>query len=567
MTLSHCWGGINPLTTTNATLLQRRREIPFKSLPKTFQDAVTITRSLGVKYLWIDSLCIIQDDRDDWVREAARMKDIYANCYAMISADGSANPNGGCFSSGINEQSRSFAVHSVGPFHSKVTAFVRLTRLRDPFHAEVGHIIGDTTGPLAASQSRSALNRRGWCFQERVLAPRILHLGPSELAWECPETVACECRDVITSHDRESRFKAFFADRILRDAQRPCDNQHAHARQQVNILLWMHFVEEFTRRELTNSTDMLHALSGLAEFMGAATQTDYLCGLWKRNLAELLLWHIDDSDKRIRSLDPTLRTPRPFTVKSPGQLWSQTERASGANTNTDTGTGATLAKRHATYYAPSWSWASVIGPISFQIGRLDTVKRDQFPHVRKDGMLEMAKARHSLLERVDAHYTTDPLNRYGPPKSPASLTIRGPTVLASWTGERDAAHPLARHGGGQILTYIDASPGTASISTADFTLDPLGKETLGISIGAELLLLGTILDDKASVPQENDGAVWGVQIPSVIGIVLARGAPFPTHDLLTDQSAERSVYRRVGLFRANADEWGRIGRMRTVVIM
>ncbi|KAH6838616.1 hypothetical protein B0I37DRAFT_400223 [Chaetomium sp. MPI-CAGE-AT-0009] len=524
MALSHCWGGISPLTTTTATLSQRLREIPFADLPKTFQDAVTITRSLGVGYLWIDSLCIIQDDRDDWAREAARMKDVYAGCYAMISANGSTNSNGGCFGSGISEQKRSFAVHSVGPFFSKVKAFVRLTHLRDTFHAEVGHIIGDDTGPLAGGRSRTRLNQRGWCFQERVLAPRILHLGPSELAWECPETVACECQCVVTRHDRESRFKALFADRILRNAQQPHQSEQADARPQVDILLWMHFVEEFTRRELTYSTDTLHALSGLAEFMGAVAQTDYLCGLWKKNLAEFLLWR----------------------VPVPNKLFSDSRRMSGAGTGTD----AVLAKHHATYHAPSWSWASVIGPIDFDIGRLDMGEGDQVSHVRKDGMLEKATTRHSLLE-----------------DDPASLTIRGPTIIASWTGKRDAADPLAKQKSEQVLTYTATSSGSAVTLTADFTPDPLGEEVLGISIGDELLLLATILDEKAVVPHKDNNSVYGVERATVTGLVLALGAAFPAGGLLADQGDDRPVYRRVGLFSVNADDWSRVQRTRTVVIM
>ncbi|PMD19341.1 heterokaryon incompatibility, partial [Hyaloscypha hepaticicola] len=67
------------------------------TLPKTFQDAVLITRDLGVRYLWIDSLCIIQDSDEDWEQEAARMSEVYANGYVMLAAHGSENCHGGCF--------------------------------------------------------------------------------------------------------------------------------------------------------------------------------------------------------------------------------------------------------------------------------------------------------------------------------------------------------------------------------------------------------------------------------------------------------------------------------------
>jgi hypothetical protein len=69
--LSHCWGGYQPLRTTQETLQSHLKAIPWAGFPKTYQDAIVFTRFLGVKYLWIDSLCIIQDDLDDWARESA----------------------------------------------------------------------------------------------------------------------------------------------------------------------------------------------------------------------------------------------------------------------------------------------------------------------------------------------------------------------------------------------------------------------------------------------------------------------------------------------------------------
>jgi hypothetical protein len=475
----------------------------------------------------------------------------------MLSANSSPNPIGGCFSPpGIRSQSRSFAVPTVGPYFSKVTAFVRLTSLRDTFHAEIAHTIGDNTvGALALvdnSQPRTILNRRGWCFQERVLAPRILHLGLSELAWECPETVTCECQSVTTLHDRESRFKALFADRILRSAQAGRSPQSSN-RNQADVLLWMHFVEEFTQRQLTYSTDMLHALSGLAEFMDAATvANEYLCGLWRDNLAEFLLWHVDVPDERVTANLP-LMAPRPFRLTHAGQQMSRE------------------AKRHAPYYAPSWSWASVIGPIAFQIGRLDRGDGDQVSHVRKDGLLESAVARKSMLELVEVHCAVDSLNRYGPPKEQASLTIRGETIGATWEGKRDLdGGPVAYREGEQVLRYsatgsmISESDGAL---TAGFMPDPLGEEALGINVGGELLLLATILDNEAVRRHEGGGAVYGVKRATVVGLVLAHSTMLPSSSQGGGQAAEQLIYRRVGLFLADADDWSRGQRTRTVVIV
>jgi hypothetical protein len=96
--LSHCWGNAQLITTERKTLELRKAGIPWDALSKTFQDAIVFTRCLQVRYLWIDSLCIIQDDQDDWRREAANMASIYENAWLTIAATKSSGGAGGCFS-------------------------------------------------------------------------------------------------------------------------------------------------------------------------------------------------------------------------------------------------------------------------------------------------------------------------------------------------------------------------------------------------------------------------------------------------------------------------------------
>lgn len=186
------------------------------------------------------------------------------------------------------------------------------------------------------------------------------------------------------------------------------DDAGIGAGKQVDILLWMHFVEGFTRRKLTYSTDILHAISGLADFMATAARTEYLCGLWRRELNEFLLWYLD-STHELGGKHPPLLAPRPFrselTYSPFSPMGYRHKRAYPVSP-----------RRHASYHAPSWSWASVIGPIGFLLGRLDTAAGDQLFHVRKDGALAQSKTRASLLENVDMHYTMDSLTPFGPPK-------------------------------------------------------------------------------------------------------------------------------------------------------
>src|ERR1700744_2598321 len=84
--LSHCWGGLQPLKTTKENLSSHLHSIPPQSIPKTYQDAIELTRLLGIKYLWIDSLCIIQDSTEDWGKESASMCAVYENCDIVIAA-------------------------------------------------------------------------------------------------------------------------------------------------------------------------------------------------------------------------------------------------------------------------------------------------------------------------------------------------------------------------------------------------------------------------------------------------------------------------------------------------
>jgi hypothetical protein len=97
ITLSHCWGDIEILQLTRNTLETFQKCILLQDLPKTFQDAIKITKKLSFRYIWIDSLCIIQDDADDWRRESVLMGNVYGGSSLYIAASGAPDGNWGCF--------------------------------------------------------------------------------------------------------------------------------------------------------------------------------------------------------------------------------------------------------------------------------------------------------------------------------------------------------------------------------------------------------------------------------------------------------------------------------------
>jgi hypothetical protein len=107
--LSHCWGLSHRITATSATLDRLKKEISLDELPKTFQDAIIIAERLSVQYLWIDPLCIIQDDPLDWRAESSKMADVYTQSYLTISASTSTDDSTGCFRNGETHTSQLIA--------------------------------------------------------------------------------------------------------------------------------------------------------------------------------------------------------------------------------------------------------------------------------------------------------------------------------------------------------------------------------------------------------------------------------------------------------------------------
>jgi hypothetical protein len=101
--LSHSWGGHHPIVTTQSGLHDHKQGIDLDSLPKTYQDVIVVTQRLGHRHLWIDSLCIIQDSKSDWGKEAGRKAEVYQNSWLTVSATRSTSPTSGCFNSPENQ--------------------------------------------------------------------------------------------------------------------------------------------------------------------------------------------------------------------------------------------------------------------------------------------------------------------------------------------------------------------------------------------------------------------------------------------------------------------------------
>lgn len=170
LALSHCWGGSTSLSTLTSNIDKFRSEIPHEQLPLNFQEAIKVTRALKIPYLWIDSLCIIQDDPEDWRREAARMGQVFSNAYCTIAATSAAASNEGFLAPKLNSAlSAALKTPEGGLLH-------------------ISEFMENCNRDLESAP----LNTRGWVMQERALSRRTLHFTKTQVYWECGNGLNCE---------------------------------------------------------------------------------------------------------------------------------------------------------------------------------------------------------------------------------------------------------------------------------------------------------------------------------------------------------------------------------------
>lgn len=195
LAFSHCWGGVRTTCLETSTFASFQTSIPLAYLPQNFLDAATITAKLGFKYLWIDSLCIIQDSPLDKAREIPTMGSVYGRAVLTIAALGAQNSHSGCFT-------------TRNPL-SLVPAL-----LRDGDSSTRGQVWAwnqQLQGPSAEGKLRPPLHQRGWVVQERALAPRTLSFGKDMVYWECLGGAASEASPEIRE-ENESGLKIALAE-------------------------------------------------------------------------------------------------------------------------------------------------------------------------------------------------------------------------------------------------------------------------------------------------------------------------------------------------------------------
>jgi hypothetical protein len=311
--LSYCWGTQNSCRTTTATILGFLVDIPWDILPQTYKDAVVVASGLKIPYLWIDALCIIQDDTGDWEEQSAQMADIYGNSVVTVAA-----ANNSSVSEGFLKITGPFTEPLVFPALSHCSSDACIststrTPIPSPFTVYARHVLDhiwlipyewSAKDKIAAKPLWS----RAWCFQEEFLSPRVLGFYGDEMIFQCREGHYCECglrhRDLPDSQRLISIKSAL---------QTPFYDQFPSYTANT---LWLSIIGNYGRRKLTFITDRLPALSGVARVVQGLFGTRYLAGHW-------------DDDTLLLSL-----------------CWSASD--------------GTPVPRFTGYVAPSWSWAAVL---------------------------------------------------------------------------------------------------------------------------------------------------------------------------------------------------------------
>ncbi|KAF2118162.1 heterokaryon incompatibility protein-domain-containing protein [Lophiotrema nucula] len=273
--LSHCWGSSEAqCKTTTSTLPAHLVEIPHHLLPPTFRDAVKVTRRLNVRYLWIDSLCIVQDDTADWSHESSLMASVYSEAFLTIAATASANSSEGLFRDRVGavftemwKPKKSLSEGMEDSFIVKDPADVSPDTV-EKRHIAIGHwpklddLLWDT--PLFS---------RGWTLQETVLSRRMVHFTSNQLIWQCWSRLLSE--DSVINQTRQD-----YSYLVL-----PSGPTHSSVR-----LSWQSWVEDYSGRRLSKNEDRMAAIAGLTTYVAELANDEPLLGLWKKTLADDLLW-------------------------------------------------------------------------------------------------------------------------------------------------------------------------------------------------------------------------------------------------------------------------------------
>ncbi|KAF2108931.1 heterokaryon incompatibility protein-domain-containing protein [Lophiotrema nucula] len=418
--LSYCWGGDQDFKATTSNLSQLLREIDVSKLPKTIQDAITVTRRLGIRYLWVDSICIIQDDARHCGLQIAQMSKVYRNACVTILAARSAS----CVQGFLHNIQKPGASASAFRFWFRDANF--------NISSVIGFCEPDDT------QVRNPLALRGWAMQEFLLSRRTIKFGIDHIRWTCRLSTWCLPSTFCDPYDDGLSIENWWNDRQIEELKLWQKFRSIDPEDITDLTTWTGLVENYTRRALSDKSDRLLALSGMATYIASRLSSLYVAGLWVEQLPETLLWQSTPPSHVAQRLQPS----------------------------------------------PSWSWATVDGPVSFQ----DTINMDP--------RIELVSA--NVVPALE--------------EAPFGSVVSGELIIRGW------AVKLACRGDGSLFEKFGSNEYAADA-------DPIAYYSADIS--TEL---------------EADESVWCLQVAEYS----LRVTDQPQGLVLTEH--ERNTFRRKGVF-------------------
>ncbi|KAF5547940.1 hypothetical protein FPHYL_10065, partial [Fusarium phyllophilum] len=290
LALSYCWGlGTDTFTLNHKTMEGMLRGIDESRLVAAHRDTITLACQLGIRYIWIDALCIIQGDKDDWERESKLMAKVYGHATLTITAGRSGDARNS-FIANTYKQPAPCCEFPLGD-------------------GSGGNVL---VGPLR-SADYGVTETRGWCCQEKRLSRRVVFFGKEQLFFLC--------RSSGYSEDRSyQEGKSILLHSFLNTG-----NANPQLTRDRLLQYWDEIVVDFSRRQLSNPHDIFAALASIAEPISNALQSRYLAGLWECDLVRCLLWRPGYGVSSFfgpatRPL-PTIFAPAPV-IRAPSWSWA-----------------------------------------------------------------------------------------------------------------------------------------------------------------------------------------------------------------------------------------------------
>ncbi|CAN9134573.1 unnamed protein product [Alternaria alternata] len=282
--LSYCWGGFQTHQTEKNRIKRYMHALPVERLPNSLRDAILLTRALGIQYIWIDSLCIIQDCNEDKDREMTRMANIYKDAIFTISAAKAKSCNDGFLD--VQER-RTELLHDSIKLPMNCLNGVIGSVLLYPFRSQFQGVL-------------IPIDKRAWTYQEKILSRRVISFFDDSIEWRCP---SCHLSDDMLAKEESGATDPIYLGATRAIFERTgrlgrflysCSEKKHEFRKNPDMLptIWWMAVREYTMGSLSNLDDRLPAIAGIVSEFHDLTGDVYVAGLWISHLIKDLQWRV-----------------------------------------------------------------------------------------------------------------------------------------------------------------------------------------------------------------------------------------------------------------------------------